>query len=301
MAVSKHLTRGRKMTHVIAACLYLVCRTEGTPRILRCRPRRARVVLGRPPLGCWGAVAAVACAQGKHPVGRTVGMRPASGRPHACTCAFAHSWLSAGIPGAPAEPSAGLCGARGCECSQDAASGGFCPRDGPLSAGARAGGQAAPSAPWPGRAWAGLLRVGERLAAGAVAVSGSGLWWTSCCGPAAGPPWAAVGNGGPFPSRPGAGLSCQGPPGVCFLGAASLRGSHVPRDAPLAVGSALAGAPSERGLHRRWLSPRGPPGASWSRHVAVSPSSMVASRGPARRSASSHVPRPCRRLPSPPS
>lgn len=36
MAVSKHLTRGRKMTHVIAACLYLVCRTEGTPRILRC-------------------------------------------------------------------------------------------------------------------------------------------------------------------------------------------------------------------------------------------------------------------------
>lgn len=36
MVVSKHLTRGRKMTHVIAACLYLVCRTEGTPRIL-CR------------------------------------------------------------------------------------------------------------------------------------------------------------------------------------------------------------------------------------------------------------------------
>lgn len=36
MAVSKHLTRGRKMTHVIAACLYLVCRTEGTPRILCC-------------------------------------------------------------------------------------------------------------------------------------------------------------------------------------------------------------------------------------------------------------------------
>ncbi|KAF7251875.1 Transcription factor IIIB 90 kDa subunit [Varanus komodoensis] len=34
MAVSKHLTRGRKMAHVIAACLYLVCRTEGTPRIL---------------------------------------------------------------------------------------------------------------------------------------------------------------------------------------------------------------------------------------------------------------------------
>lgn len=34
MAVSKHLTRGRKLAHVIAACLYLVCRTEGTPRIL---------------------------------------------------------------------------------------------------------------------------------------------------------------------------------------------------------------------------------------------------------------------------
>uniref|UniRef100_A0A8C5K6R9 Transcription factor IIIB 90 kDa subunit n=1 Tax=Jaculus jaculus TaxID=51337 RepID=A0A8C5K6R9_JACJA len=34
MAVSKHLTRGRKMAHVIAACLYLVCRTEGTPRML---------------------------------------------------------------------------------------------------------------------------------------------------------------------------------------------------------------------------------------------------------------------------
>ncbi|XP_072350352.1 BRF1 general transcription factor IIIB subunit b [Scyliorhinus torazame] len=34
MAVSKHLTRGRKMSHVIAACLYLVCRTEGTPHML---------------------------------------------------------------------------------------------------------------------------------------------------------------------------------------------------------------------------------------------------------------------------
>uniref|UniRef100_A0A3B3Q3P6 Transcription factor IIIB 90 kDa subunit n=1 Tax=Paramormyrops kingsleyae TaxID=1676925 RepID=A0A3B3Q3P6_9TELE len=34
MAVCKHLTRGRKMAHVVAACLYLVCRTEGTPRIL---------------------------------------------------------------------------------------------------------------------------------------------------------------------------------------------------------------------------------------------------------------------------
>ncbi|KAK1158804.1 transcription factor IIIB 90 kDa subunit-like [Acipenser oxyrinchus oxyrinchus] len=34
MAVSKQLTRGRKMSHVIAACLYLVCRTEGTPHML---------------------------------------------------------------------------------------------------------------------------------------------------------------------------------------------------------------------------------------------------------------------------
>ncbi|XP_069715019.1 transcription factor IIIB 90 kDa subunit [Phaenicophaeus curvirostris] len=34
MAVTKRLTRGRKMTHVIAACLYLVCRTEGTPHML---------------------------------------------------------------------------------------------------------------------------------------------------------------------------------------------------------------------------------------------------------------------------
>eukprot|EP00058_Branchiostoma_floridae_P019068 XP_002604557.1 hypothetical protein BRAFLDRAFT_220499 [Branchiostoma floridae] len=34
MAVNKKLTRGRKTNHVVAACLYLVCRTEGTPRIL---------------------------------------------------------------------------------------------------------------------------------------------------------------------------------------------------------------------------------------------------------------------------
>uniref|UniRef100_A0A8C6M2H7 B-related factor 1 n=1 Tax=Nothobranchius furzeri TaxID=105023 RepID=A0A8C6M2H7_NOTFU len=34
MALNKSLTRGRKSSHVIAACLYLVCRTEGTPRIL---------------------------------------------------------------------------------------------------------------------------------------------------------------------------------------------------------------------------------------------------------------------------
>ncbi|XP_072296379.1 transcription factor IIIB 90 kDa subunit-like [Eucyclogobius newberryi] len=34
MAVSKQLTRGRKTQHLIAACLYLVCRTEGTPHML---------------------------------------------------------------------------------------------------------------------------------------------------------------------------------------------------------------------------------------------------------------------------
>ncbi|XP_076151747.1 BRF1 general transcription factor IIIB subunit a [Alosa pseudoharengus] len=34
MALCKHLTRGRKSGHVIAACLYLVCRTEGTPHML---------------------------------------------------------------------------------------------------------------------------------------------------------------------------------------------------------------------------------------------------------------------------
>uniref|UniRef100_A0A8C7MA94 Transcription factor IIIB 90 kDa subunit n=1 Tax=Oncorhynchus kisutch TaxID=8019 RepID=A0A8C7MA94_ONCKI len=38
MAVCKRLTRGRRVAHVVAACLYLVCRTEGTPRILiHCR------------------------------------------------------------------------------------------------------------------------------------------------------------------------------------------------------------------------------------------------------------------------
>lgn len=34
MALCKQLTRGRKSAHVIAACLYLVCRTEGTPHML---------------------------------------------------------------------------------------------------------------------------------------------------------------------------------------------------------------------------------------------------------------------------
>lgn len=34
MAVNRRLTRGRKTSHVVAACLYLVCRTEGTPHML---------------------------------------------------------------------------------------------------------------------------------------------------------------------------------------------------------------------------------------------------------------------------
>uniref|UniRef100_A0A8C5FXZ5 B-related factor 1 n=1 Tax=Gadus morhua TaxID=8049 RepID=A0A8C5FXZ5_GADMO len=34
MALSKRLTYGRRSAHVVAACLYLVCRTEGTPHML---------------------------------------------------------------------------------------------------------------------------------------------------------------------------------------------------------------------------------------------------------------------------
>ena len=34
LAVQRGLTRGRKIRQVIAACLYLVCRTEGTPHML---------------------------------------------------------------------------------------------------------------------------------------------------------------------------------------------------------------------------------------------------------------------------
>lgn len=34
LALSKHLTRGRKSTHVIAACVYITCRTEGTSHML---------------------------------------------------------------------------------------------------------------------------------------------------------------------------------------------------------------------------------------------------------------------------
>uniref|UniRef100_A0A3Q4BIC8 B-related factor 1 n=1 Tax=Mola mola TaxID=94237 RepID=A0A3Q4BIC8_MOLML len=34
MALMKHLTRGRKSSHIVAACIYMVCRTEGTPHML---------------------------------------------------------------------------------------------------------------------------------------------------------------------------------------------------------------------------------------------------------------------------
>lgn len=34
MAVMQGVTRGRRSNHIVAACLYIVCRTEGTGRIL---------------------------------------------------------------------------------------------------------------------------------------------------------------------------------------------------------------------------------------------------------------------------
>lgn len=34
MALMRHLTRGRKNTHIYAACVYITCRTEGTSRML---------------------------------------------------------------------------------------------------------------------------------------------------------------------------------------------------------------------------------------------------------------------------
>lgn len=34
LALARHLTRGRKSTHVIAACVYITCRTEGTSHML---------------------------------------------------------------------------------------------------------------------------------------------------------------------------------------------------------------------------------------------------------------------------
>ncbi len=34
MALSRNLTRGRKSTHVVAACVYITCRTEGTSHML---------------------------------------------------------------------------------------------------------------------------------------------------------------------------------------------------------------------------------------------------------------------------
>ncbi len=41
MAVSRHLTRGRRTHHVTAACLYITCRIEKTPRILFTYVQRA--------------------------------------------------------------------------------------------------------------------------------------------------------------------------------------------------------------------------------------------------------------------
>lgn len=34
MALARNLTRGRRNSHIYAACVYITCRTEGTPRIL---------------------------------------------------------------------------------------------------------------------------------------------------------------------------------------------------------------------------------------------------------------------------
>ncbi len=34
MALARNLTRGRKSTHVVAACVYITCRTEGTSHML---------------------------------------------------------------------------------------------------------------------------------------------------------------------------------------------------------------------------------------------------------------------------
>ena len=42
MALNKRLTRGRKTAYVVGACLYMVCRTEGTPRILEASLERKR-------------------------------------------------------------------------------------------------------------------------------------------------------------------------------------------------------------------------------------------------------------------
>uniref|UniRef100_A0A8C7EDG0 TFIIB-type domain-containing protein n=1 Tax=Nothoprocta perdicaria TaxID=30464 RepID=A0A8C7EDG0_NOTPE len=72
MAVSKHLTRGRKMTHVIAACLYLVCRTEGTPRIL------SHVRRGTCPLGPWAGCPS--CCPGRASAVPAVAKRKCEGK-----------------------------------------------------------------------------------------------------------------------------------------------------------------------------------------------------------------------------
>lgn len=38
MALMRHLTRGRKNTHIYAACVYITCRTEGTSRKIMSHP-----------------------------------------------------------------------------------------------------------------------------------------------------------------------------------------------------------------------------------------------------------------------
>lgn len=45
MALQRQLTRGRRNTHVVAACVYMTCRTEGTPRILSCYSSKILILL----------------------------------------------------------------------------------------------------------------------------------------------------------------------------------------------------------------------------------------------------------------
>lgn len=86
MAVSKHLTRGRKMAHVIAACLYLVCRTEGTPRILWFG------ALTGPWLGSWSASSSVLGFSGDSDMVLAF---------HGSPVLLCYLWTNAGHPGRP--------------------------------------------------------------------------------------------------------------------------------------------------------------------------------------------------------
>lgn len=45
MALSRHLTRGRKSTHIYAACVYMTCRTEGTSRKFFCLSHSREVLI----------------------------------------------------------------------------------------------------------------------------------------------------------------------------------------------------------------------------------------------------------------